>query len=98
MKRLDGPHRCGNDLEPYPRNARSDHPELLGRWLGQVDNSSRYEGASIIDPDHHLRAGVQSRYADHGAERQKAVGGGKLFGSVWHRSVVRCHADFAFRG
>ena len=67
-----------NDVDLHLRNPRSDHPQLLGGRVRDVDNPSQNERTTVIDPDRHGATGFDIGDAQARAERQRAVSSGQF--------------------
>src|SRR5262245_50800050 len=56
-------------LELHPRDAATDHAELLGGRLRDVDDAALDERSAVVDAHRHRAAGLQLRDAHPRTER-----------------------------
>jgi hypothetical protein len=67
-----------NDFQFDMRNAASDHPQLLGSRIRNINNSAASERPTVVDPD---RDGISREEVGHAhscAERQRGMCGRQI--------------------
>ena len=67
-----------NDLQENRYKDGSDHPQLLGSTVGQIDNPPFLEclhGKAVVDPHHYFAAILQIVDSYLGSEGKSKVGG-----------------------
>jgi hypothetical protein len=58
--------------------AFTDHAELKGGSLREIENATACKGTPVIDTHDHFPIVIQRANLNHGAERQRPVGGSQI--------------------